>query len=184
MNLINRLTHGISNLLKPTYNIREIIPGWNDDYPEPMFTDEWELSSELDLNDNSIYDGYFNTNVMREYHRLTNRDNQSIENCFTSEIGEYNWSEQTIDIDQELYDHTEYDIDYLASYSQDDENYLTRIDNGTFTGFNNEENKYLELVSGCYGCKYFHGQQHGGVDFICSIHPEGNKNCADFEAGN
>jgi hypothetical protein len=51
MDLIKRATNGLNNLLKPTYNIREVIPGWDDDYPDSMFTDNWELTSELELDD-------------------------------------------------------------------------------------------------------------------------------------
>ncbi|BDA76620.1 hypothetical protein CAL7716_107860 (plasmid) [Calothrix sp. PCC 7716] len=46
----------IRNLAKHTINIREIIPGWDDDYPEPMFTDNWELSSEIGLNQDDDFE--------------------------------------------------------------------------------------------------------------------------------
>jgi hypothetical protein len=136
MNLIKRLTYGVGNLLKPTYNIREIIPGWDDEYPEPMFTDEWELSSEQDY--------------------------------FTSDIGEYKWSDfnsdDSIDVDQELYDRTDYDVDYLEQYSQDDRD-------------------FLKLIDGCPGCKYF-CYDESFCDIICTVHPSGNMNCLEFEIKN
>lgn len=49
MTLIKFATNGINSLLKPSHNIREIIPGWDDDYPDPIFTDDWGLTSELNL---------------------------------------------------------------------------------------------------------------------------------------
>jgi hypothetical protein len=51
MNLIKLALDCINNLLKPSHNIREIIPGWDDDYPDPIFTDDWELTSDIDVNE-------------------------------------------------------------------------------------------------------------------------------------
>lgn len=52
-----------------------------------------------------------------------------------------------------------------------------------FTGFSEDEKRFLELTSGCKDCKYFHGQCYGedDVDLICGIHPYGNTNCPDWE---
>lgn len=81
MNLIKRAVDSVRNLLVPSINIREVIPGWDDDYPEPMFDDDWRLTSEIDLSDdcsnwsfedwldnlrfndvNNVFGEYFDTN--------------------------------------------------------------------------------------------------------------------------
>jgi hypothetical protein len=75
----------------------------------------------------------------------------------------------------DYYNRYEDELAFEADDEADDsDDYLTRIDNGTFDGFNKEETSYLDLVNGCYGCKYFHGTKYGGVDFICPVHPSGN----------
>lgn len=80
MNLIKRAVDSVRSLLTPSINIREIIPGWDDDYPESMFDDDWRLTSEIDysedcsnwsfedwlddlqVNDvNNVFDEYFDT---------------------------------------------------------------------------------------------------------------------------
>ncbi len=43
-----------------------------------------------------------------------------------------------------------------------------------------EEREFLKLMSQCVRCKYFSYKQVG-VDFICAVHPEGKRNCPDFE---
>jgi hypothetical protein len=97
----------LRKIFPSSHNIREVIPGWDDDYPDPYFNDEW-----------------------------------------------------SIDVDNELYETEEIDINYLGSYSQDDQDFLS-------------------LIEGCTGCKYF---CYNEADFICPIHPYGNRNCPDFES--
>ncbi|GJD19884.1 hypothetical protein RIVM261_048400 [Rivularia sp. IAM M-261] len=63
MNLIKQVYNAVSNwlnhnLMNPTHSIREIIPGWDDDYPDPIFTDEWQLTSEADLSSTIKNDNY------------------------------------------------------------------------------------------------------------------------------
>lgn len=38
----------IRDLMAPTHNMKEVIPGWDDDYPDPTFTNDWRLTSEED----------------------------------------------------------------------------------------------------------------------------------------
>ena len=146
MKLIKRATDSVRNLFKPTINIREIIPGWDDDYPEPMFTDNWELSSEA----NTDTDIYFTTNLWAHPQELVD---------FFERTGAHNF----VQIEDE--DSDEFDIEAQSE----------------FIGFTDSETQYLNLVGGCFDCKYFHGTQYGDVDLICGIHPYGNTNCSDFE---
>jgi hypothetical protein len=173
MDLIRRAINGITNLSKPTYNIREVIPGWDDDYPEPTFTDEWELTSDLDLDNDDMY------TVCRDIVSMACSDDNHVL-TFDEWVGD---TEISNDVFDRYFGYQEEQNENCPeSSSLDNEDYLTRIDNGTFNGFNEEETRYLDLTSGCYGCKYFHGTAYGGVDFICPIHPSGNENCVDFES--
>ena len=56
MNLIKSVSNSINNLFKPTISVRLAIPGWDDDYPEPMFDDDWRLNSEIDLNESDDFE--------------------------------------------------------------------------------------------------------------------------------
>lgn len=121
----------IRDLMKPTHNMREVIPGWDDDYPEPMFDDDWRPTSEV----------------------------------YTNESVDL-FSDKALDALEEL-------VDYLQEPVND---------SYQFTGFTEVEQSYLDLTEDCTSCKYFHGVQYNDVDLICSIHPFGNINCADFES--
>ncbi len=56
MNLIKRAVNSLQKILTVSHNIREIIPGWDDEYPDPIFTDNWELTSEIDLNQDDDFE--------------------------------------------------------------------------------------------------------------------------------
>jgi hypothetical protein len=133
MNLIS----GIQNWLKPSHNIREVIPGWDDDYPDPMFCDDWSLTSEIDLSD---------------------------DNC--------NWTLNEWVDDLKTNDINGIFDDYFES---DNEEY-------NFKAFTDEQEKFIDLTRDCWDCKYYHGVTYHGIDLICSLHPNGNKNCPDFES--
>jgi hypothetical protein len=49
MDLIKFVADSFNDLIKPSHNIREVIPGWDDNYPDPVFTDDWELTSEIEV---------------------------------------------------------------------------------------------------------------------------------------
>lgn len=114
MNLIKQAIDSLKDLLTPSHNIREVIPGWDDNYPDPVFTDDWGLTCEIDFNET--------------------------------------------------------------------EDYCNEVDDSEFSGFNEDETQYLELIDGCTKCSFFHGTQYNDVDLICSLHPYGNTNCPDFES--
>lgn len=49
--------------------------------------------------------------------------------------------------------------------------------------FTPDEIAFLKKIDRCNGCKYFHGVNYNGVDFICAIHPHGvdGGSCPDWE---
>lgn len=85
MNLIKSVVKGIGNLFKPTINIREVIPGWDDDYPSPIFTDDWELSSvhevapqeHIDLNQDDPSE--FDIEAQSEFNGFTEDETQYLD---------------------------------------------------------------------------------------------------------
>ena len=45
-----------------------------------------------------------------------------------------------------------------------------------------EIEKQRSRLSGCQGCKYWHGQLHEGNFLACAVHPEGKEDCPDWES--
>lgn len=50
--------------------------------------------------------------------------------------------------------------------------------------FTDDEIAFLKKINQCNSCKYFHGVNYNGVDFICAIHPHGvdGGSCPDWES--
>jgi hypothetical protein len=67
MNLIKQAISSFRDLLTPSHNIREVIPGWDDDYPDPTFTDNWELTCDIDLNEDEDYCNEIDTDCDSEF---------------------------------------------------------------------------------------------------------------------
>lgn len=143
--------NAIRNLNKPTINIREVIPGWDDDYPEPIFDDNWELSSEI----NQDTDTYFTTNFGSHPQELVD---------FFERTGAHNYVLRVSDEDDE------FDIEAQSDFTgfTDDETQYLNLSS-------------TMKIDGCTSCKYFHGTQYNDIDLVCGIHPYGNTNCPDFE---
>jgi hypothetical protein len=40
--------------------------------------------------------------------------------------------------------------------------------------------KQCDRLSGCTGCKYWHGRSYEGNFLACTVHPEGKENCPDW----
>lgn len=38
-----------------------------------------------------------------------------------------------------------------------------------------------DRLSGCAGCKYWHGRTYEGNFLACTVHPDGKENCPDWE---
>ncbi len=38
-----------------------------------------------------------------------------------------------------------------------------------------------DRLSGCSGCRFWHGRSYEGVFLACTVHPEGKENCPDWE---
>jgi hypothetical protein len=77
MKLIKQAVDNLRDLLFVSHNIQEIIPGWDDDYPEPMFTDDWRLTSEIDLS--SDYDNEIDTDYLFELVGFSDDEEQYLE---------------------------------------------------------------------------------------------------------
>ncbi len=46
----------------------------------------------------------------------------------------------------------------------------------------NQSEKERDRLSGCQGCKYWHGRTYEGNFLACTVHPHGKENCPDWES--